>query len=77
MDRYKTKWLTINKSLNNGRFLCIIEEILFLNLKVPKKQQQKYEPRHEKTNILHMRKTKMQISFAVTAKLISAFNFAK
>ena len=31
---------------------------------------------HEKTNNLHMRKTKTQISFAVTAKLISAFAFA-
>ena len=35
-----------------------------------------YEPRHEKTGFLHMRKTKTQISFAVTAKLISAFVFA-
>ena len=35
-----------------------------------------FELRHEKTNILHMRKTKTQISFAVTAKLISAFVFA-
>ena len=38
-------------------------------------------PRHEKTNVLHMQKrayakTKTQISFAVTAKLISAFVFA-
>ena len=31
------------------------------------------EPRHEKTSFLYMRKTKTQISFAVTAKLISAF----
>ena len=31
---------------------------------------------HEKTNILHMRKTKAQISFAVIAKLISVFVFA-
>ena len=38
--------------------------------------QIKNEPRHVKTNILHMRKTKTQISFAVTAKLISAFGFA-
>ena len=30
----------------------------------------------EKTGFLHMRKTKTQISFAVTAKLISAFVFA-
>ena len=35
-----------------------------------------FEPRREKTGFLHMRKTKMQISFAVTAKLISAFVFA-
>ena len=35
-----------------------------------------FEPRREKTNILHMQKTKTQISFAVTAKLISAFVFA-
>ena len=34
------------------------------------------EPRHEKTSILHRRKQKAQISFAVTAKLISAFVFA-
>ena len=34
------------------------------------------EPRHEKTKVLYMGKTKMQISFAVTAKLISAFVFA-
>ena len=36
-----------------------------------------FEPRHEKTGFLHMPKTKTQISFAVTAKLISAFVFAK
>ena len=35
-----------------------------------------YGPRREKTGFLHMRKTKTQISFAVTAKLISAFVFA-
>ena len=35
------------------------------------------EPRREKTGFLHIRKTKTQISFAVTAKLISAFVFAK
>ena len=34
-----------------------------------------HEPPHEKTNNLHYVKTKMQISFAVTAKLISAFAF--
>ena len=34
------------------------------------------EPRHEKTGFLHVRKPKTQISFAVTAKLISAFVFA-
>ena len=35
-----------------------------------------YEPLHEKTNDLDMGKTKTQISFAVTAKLICAFVFA-
>ena len=35
-----------------------------------------FEPLHGKTNNLHMRKTKAQISFVVTAKLISAFVFA-
>ena len=35
-----------------------------------------YEPRYEKTGILHMRKIKTQISFAITAKLISTFVFA-
>ena len=38
-----------------------------------------YEPHHEKTGFLHMRKQRRsdsQISFAVTAKLISAFVFA-
>ena len=35
----------------------------------------KYEPRYEKTAFLHM-KTKMQITCAVTAQLISAFVFA-
>ena len=34
------------------------------------------EPRHQKTGFLHMRKKKTQISFAVTAKLISVFVFA-
>ena len=34
------------------------------------------EPRREKTGFLHMRKQNTQISFAVTAKLISAFVFA-
>ena len=35
-----------------------------------------YEPRHEKNRIFAYAKTKTQISFAVTAKLISAFVFA-
>ena len=34
------------------------------------------EPRHEKTGFFAYAKTKAQISFAVTAKLISAFVFA-
>ena len=35
-----------------------------------------YEPPHNITNNLHMPKTKAQISYAVTAQLISAFAFA-
>ena len=35
-----------------------------------------YEPRHEKTGFFAYAKTKTQISFMVTAKLISAFVFA-
>ena len=35
-----------------------------------------YEPRREKTGFLHNAKTKTQIIFVVTAKLISAFVFA-
>ena len=34
-----------------------------------------YKPHDEKTNVLHMRKTKTQISFAVTAKLNSVLCF--
>ena len=34
------------------------------------------EPRHDKTNVLLHTKTKTQISFAVTANLISAIVFA-
>ena len=34
------------------------------------------EPRHEKTGFFASAKTKAQISFTVTAKLISAFVFA-
>ena len=36
----------------------------------------RFEPRHEKTVFFAYAKTKTQISFAVTAKLISAFVFA-
>ena len=35
-----------------------------------------YEPRREKTGFFAYGKSKTQISFAVTAKLISAFVFA-
>ena len=45
--------------------LLLIEEVPLLT-----------ELRHEKTRFLPMQKTKVQISFAVTAKLISAFVFA-
>ena len=46
-----------------------------LTLAIVEKQLYIIEPPHEKTNALHMRKTKTQISFAVTAKLIGAFVF--
>ena len=36
-----------------------------------------YEPRYEKTGFLHMRKTKTQTSFGVTAKLIRVSVFTK
>ena len=45
-------------------------------LKIARYASLPFEPRHEKTNVLHMRKTKTQISFAVTAKLSSAFLYA-
>ena len=46
-------------------------------VKLKKQQQPLIEPRHEKTGFLHIYgKRKTQISFAVTAKLISAFVFA-
>ena len=35
-----------------------------------------FEPRHEKTNILYMRKQRRRSASGVTAKLISAFVFA-
>ena len=35
-----------------------------------------YEPRHEKTGFLHMRKQRRRSVCAVTAQLISAFGFA-
>ena len=38
--------------------------------------QRSYEPRSEKTGFFAYAKTKTQISFAVKAKLISAFVFA-
>ena len=50
----------------------VTDILLFLN----QQKREQYEPRHEKTNVLQMRKTKKQISFAVTAKLVSAFVFA-
>ena len=40
-----------------------------------KKKEIIYELRHEKANILHMRKLEAQISFAVTPKLIGGFVF--
>ena len=43
---------------------------------VSKKILNRYEPRREKNRLFAYAKTKTQISFAITAKLISAFVFA-
>ena len=48
--------------------------MLKASIKLPQ-MQPIFEPPHEKTNILRMRKQKMQIGFTVAAKLISAFVF--
>ena len=44
-----------------------------VSLQINMFMKMEYEPPHEKTHNLHMQKTKAQISFAVTAKLISSF----
>ena len=64
-----------------------VESILLDKIKAGEKQayfqlglfyyeQVRYEPHHEKTCFLHMRKTNTHISCWVTAQLISAFVFA-
>ena len=49
---------------------------LFKTFGMQKDDKLIFEPRCEKTGIFAYAKTKTQISFAVTAKLISAFVFA-
>ena len=59
-------------------FRCILLNIsIFIALHFTMKNiNYEYEPRREKTVFFAYAKTKTQISFAVTAKLISAFVFA-
>ena len=57
--------------MDTCRYLMIIECCFNVSLIKP------FKPRHEKTIFFSYAKTKAQISFAVTAKLISAFVFAK
>ena len=54
---------------NSIRSACVVDNCSFIVKLL-------YEPRYEKTGFLHMRKQKAQISYAVTAQLISAFVFA-
>ena len=58
----------LNTGLQNGRFYKGAAKASYKNIT--------YELCHEKTRFLPMRKSKAQISFAVTVKLISAFIFA-
>ena len=59
-----TLWEQVTSLVDMVR-IELLKNFLFIN-----------EPCREKTGFLHMRKTKTQNSFAVTAKLISAFVFA-
>ena len=64
----RSQWL-----LQHQRRKCAIcKKAWFGNQYAPKL----YEPRHEKTGFFAYAKKNTQVSFAVTAKLISAFVFA-
>ena len=56
--------------------ICLNSRENRANSMVSEKITVSYEPLREKTGFLQYVKTKTQISFAVTAKLISAFVFA-
>ena len=66
--KLEVSFACIHRSCHRQRthFTIFIFKVLHLQL---------FEPPHGKTNNLHRRKQKTQISFAVTAKLISAFVF--
>ena len=53
-----------------------IENFAFSQKRHTKSSEKQNEPRREKTGFFAYAKTKTQISFAVTAKLISVFVFA-
>ena len=58
---------------------CTVKSVIFLSFwqgMFSQKLSVISEPHHEKNRIFAWAKTKTQISFAVTAKLISAFVFA-
>ena len=57
-------------------YTCMRTKHIPLQTAIPLLLELLFEPRYEKTGFLHMRKTKTQISFAVTAKLINDFVFA-
>ena len=67
---------SVKMSIRKVNWLACVLYFLFKTGTVHWLFVRSFEPRHEKTNVLHMRKTKTQISFAVSAKLISAFVFA-
>ena len=62
-----------NKKYNMNK-IEVKRQNLYCNLQTTVRVGNK--PRHEKTGFLHYAKTKAQISCALTAQLISAFDFA-
>ena len=72
------EWFSVFGLTDNFPCMCLIildETVKWSSeqLKKVEKSLQKNDLHHDKRNILHYAKTKAQISFAVTAKLISAF----
>ena len=60
--------------LNDYHIACVKDRRFSIRIRL--NEQISYEPHHEKSRFFEYAKTKAQISFAVTAKLISAFVFA-